>query len=323
MKNNIKENAKNLLKSCTDNKVLFERRKYSILVPLIIFFLSIFMVSVPSYLSSNNVSKEDIMKNFPGIQEPMEKLLTYSLDCTVQNAKLVCSETADMINEPVNVYGISADGKEYVMYTYTIMANQNVVPSTEVTYSEKRETDNLILLLKNFIKIRYVARDYVNEKVTTYEIIGDYTKFEGYDFKQMSEYLINNPDEVETTVTNFVHNTYLSTLDTKLIVDLGSSLFSFILFVLVSCIILKGPTLFKRKKGFKLIECFKISLTSSLPALVFASIAYLFGKIDFVLIYGSIYLVRLIFIYVNYILSTKNNIFAQLYNQTGEERFRF
>ena len=82
------------------------------------------------------------------------------------------------------------------------------------------------------------------------------------------------------------------------------------------------PSLFKIKKGFKLRECLKLSITASLPALIAGVIFYLIAKIDFTLTFGVVYMIRILFIYFKFIFPTKNNIFAELYNETHEERFQ-
>lgn len=312
MKKNFKDNFKSLFKSAINNRVLFERRKNSFIAPFIIFLLAIFMMSVPSYLFSMNVSKDKVIRNFPDVKEPISALLTSSLDCKVVNSKLVCSETADQINL---VVGENTK--------YTVIANQSTITTdTTVSYNNPKDTDNLVILLSQYIKIRYCARDHINQKVDTYEIIGDYSKFEGYDFKEIAQTLSSSPETIDTEATNFVYNTYLSTLDTRLIISVSSALTSFLLFVIVASVILKGTTLFRRRKGFKFSECLKISITSSLPALVLGTVFYFLIGIDFAMSYGFIYLIRIVFIYIKYILSTKNNIYTELYNETNEERFK-
>ena len=269
-------------------------------------------MSVPSYLFSINVSKDKVIKNFPDINEPISELLTSSLDCRVINSKLVCSETAEQINLVI--------GEKT---KYTVIANQSTISTdTTVTYNNPKDTDNLVILLSQYIKIRYCVRDHINQKVNTYEIIGDYSKFEGFDFKEIAQTLSSSPELIDAESSNFVYNAYLSTLDTKLIVNISSALTSFLLFVIVASIILKGTTLFKRRKGFKFSECLKISITSSLPALILGTVFYFLIGIDFAMSYGFIYLIRIVFIYVKYILSTKNNIYVELYNETNEERFK-
>jgi len=312
MKEKFKNNLNSLFKSTINNRTLFERRKNSFIAPLIIFILAIFMMSVPSYLFSINVSKDKVIKNFPDINEPISELLTSSLDCRVINSKLVCSETAEQINLVI--------GEKT---KYTVIANQSTISTdTTVTYNNPKDTDNLVILLSQYIKIRYCVRDHINQKVNTYEIIGDYSKFEGFDFKEIAQTLSSSPELIDAESSNFVYNAYLSTLDTKLIVNISSALTSFLLFVIVASIILKGTTLFKRRKGFKFSECLKISITSSLPALILGTVFYFLIGIDFAMSYGFIYLIRIVFIYVKYILSTKNNIYVELYNETNEERFK-
>ena len=311
MKNNFKENLTTLFKSTTNTKILFERRKNSLLFPLIITLLILFMMCVPRYLFSLNANKENIIKSFPKISEPMEALLTNSLDCKVKNQALVCSKDAKQINMVVG-----DDIK------YTVIANaKSISIDTNVSYESKKDTDNIIILLKNYIKIRYIERDYVNEKVKTYEILGDYSKFEGYDFKEISQKLASHPELAEKEASNFVHNAYLSTLDTQFLVNLSSSITSLLLFIFVSSIILKSPNLLKIKKGFKFIDCLKISITASLPSLIVSTLLYFLTGTDFTLLFGLIYVIRILYIYFKYIFSTKNSIFKELYIQTNEERF--
>lgn len=312
MKEKIKLNFYSLYKSMFNNKALFERRKNNFLFPIIIFILAVCMMILPPYLKSVNQDDDFIMKQFPQINEPMKKLLTSSLDCRVENETLVCAEDAIEINTFV--------GTDIV---YTIVANpKSFTLNTEATYSKPQKTDNIIILLNNYIKIRYCHRDHVNQKLITYEIIGDYSEFENYDFKEISDKLNSNPTLIESEIRSFVSKAYHSTLDTYLLVNLSSSLFSLVLFVFVSSLIIKWPTLIKRKKGFKYSECLKISLTSSLPALIFGTILYFLSGIEFFLSFAIIYIVRILFIYFKYIFSNKNNIFIELYSQTGEERFK-
>jgi len=195
------------------------------------------MVTVPSYLSSNKLSSEKVMKNFPYIEEPMKKLLTYSLDCSVEDAQLICADDAIKINEPINVTQLDENGDETVIATYYIMANNSTIKNIDVEYNTPKKTDNIILLLKNYIKIRYIVRDHVNEEIISYEIIGDYSEFEGYNFKEISEKLTSNPELADKEIIDFIYTTYLSTLDTQLLVNLSSSLLSFLFFVLIFILI--------------------------------------------------------------------------------------
>lgn len=310
-KEKFKNNIKTLAKSTYNNRVLFERRKNSFIVPLIIFILTIFMLCVPSYILSKKVKSSDIIKNFPEIYAPMESLLTRNLDCTVNNSLLVCNEGAEKVNVVVGD-----------TIKYTIIANNPTISvDTNVVYENPKDTDNLILLLSQYIKIRYCQRDYVNGKVKTYEIIGDYSDFEGYSFKEISQKIANNPEILNNEIESFVHTTYTSTLDTKLLVNLASLLVSFLLLIIVATVILKGPYIFRRKKGFKLSECLKISLTSALPALLIGMLIYFITGIDFASSFGAVFMVRIVYIYFKYIFSTKNNIYKTLYSETKEERF--
>lgn len=310
-KEKFKSNIKTLAKSTYSNRALFEVRKQSFLAPILIFLLCIVMMCVPSYIISKNVKVSNIMKNFPEISAPIENLLTRNLDCKVTNATLVCDEGAESLNV---VVGDSIK--------YTVIANVSTISAnTDVVYENPKDTDNLILLLSKYIKIRYAQRDYVNEKVNVYEIIGDYSKFENLDFKELTQKLSDNPDSLNFEIENFVYTTYVSTLDTKLLVNLSSLLISFLFLVIVATIILKMPYIFRRKKGFKFSECLKMSLVSSLPAMIFGTLLYFMMGIDFATSFGLIFIVRIVFIYFKYSFSNKNNIYKTLYEQTKEERF--
>lgn len=310
-KEKFKSNIKTLAKSTYSNRALFEVRKQSFLAPILIFLLCIVMMCVPSYIISKNVKVSNIMKSFPEISAPIETLLTRNLDCKVSNATLVCDEGAESLNV---VVGDSIK--------YTVIANVSTISAnTDVVYENPKDTDNLILLLSQYIKIRYTQRDYVNEKVNVYEIIGDYSEFENLDFKELTQNLSDNPDSLNFEIENFVYTAYVSTLDTKLLVNLSSLLLSFLFLVIVATIILKMPYIFRRKKGFKFSECLKMSLVSSLPALIFGALLYFMIGIDFATSFGLVFIVRIVFIYFKYSFSNKNSIYKTLYEQTKEERF--
>lgn len=311
MKEKIKNSCSSFFKSIFNNRELFERRNYSSFFPFVIFLLIISMMILPSYIAATNLDSDMVMKNFPKINAPVEKLLTSSLDCHVTDGTLVCSEDAIEINTIV--------GEDI---EYTLVANQDSFSiNTAVSYEEPKKTDNIIILLKNYIKIRYCERDHVNKKVISYEVIGNYSKFEGYNFKEISDKISNDPSLLENEISNFVYNTYSSTLKTQTIAKLSSSLFSLTLFILISSLILKWPTLLKLNKGFKFSQCLKISITASAPALIFATIIYFLFGIEFFLSFALIYVVRILFIYFKYFFTTKNDIFAAIYNKTHEERF--
>lgn len=311
MKDKFIANIRSLFKSFINNKELFKRRNNSFIVPLISFLLIIFLLCFPTYMTSKKVKSDSLMKNFPQIQKPMEALLTGDLDCIVKNGILTCSENSNSLNI---VVGDDDDIK------YTVIANQtSITNDTSVVYSTPKDSDNLIILLNNYIRIRYIERDYVEEKIYTYEIIGDYTTFENYNFKEISQKLTNDPTLIENEVSNFILKTYLSTLDTQLVVKLSSTLLSFSLLIIVSCIVMKGSFLFK-KKGFKYSDCLKISLTSAFPSLIVSFVIYLLFGIDFVTIFGLAFIIRILFIYFKYIFPN-NNIFQEIYVETKDERF--
>ena len=311
MKNKFFNSTKKLLESSYNNKALFERRRSSFVAPLLIFILTICMMVLPQYIYSNNQSSKDVLKSFPEINAPLSALLTKGLDCSVKNNKLYCAEDAEQINIVVG---------ENIKYT--VIANvSSISANIDVEYNAPKDTDNFVLLLNNFIKMRYVERDHVNQKIITYEILGDYSEFEGLNFKEISQKIANDPSIVNTEVEQFVFKTYKSTLDTKLIVNLSSSLLSFVILVLTVSLIFKFPTLFKRKKGFKFSECLKLSLTSSLTALIAGVLLFFVANIEFSFTFGMIFVIRALYLYFKYILSSKNNIFKELYIETKEERF--
>lgn len=312
MKINFKENFKTLGKSIYNTKALFETRKNTCIVPILILILSVFMMCVPNYLLSKNANQDDIVNGLPGIRKPIETILTSDLDCSVKNSSLLCNINQAPLNQLVEDEGIK----------YTVVVNETTLTGTDVSKETEKDTDNLVVLYESSIYIRYTERDKVNKDVETYIIVGDYSDLEGYNFKEVSANLNSNPDKTDTVVGDFIENVYKSTLDTQLYVNAVSSVLSFSLFVLITSLMLKSPTLFKRKKGFKFTECLKISLTSSLPAFLISLIAYFLLGIEFGSILGIIYLIRIVYVYFKYIFLNKNNIFVQLYEETKDERFK-
>jgi len=312
MKTSFKENCKSLFKSCIDTRVLFERRKNSFLIPLLIFVLSIMMMCLPNFLLSYTSNNETLLQKLPGADVALETLFTSSIDCKVENEKLVCAEE----QEPILVV-VGSDIK------YTIIANQDTISTdTNVVFGNPKDSDNLVMLLEDFVRIRYVQHDYVNEKVEKYEIVGYYSKLEGFDFKKISSELSSNPDLLDETIVDFVGKVHKSTLAVSLYTNFISAITSYTLFVLVTSLMIKSATLFKRKKGFTFYESLKISLTSSLTSLLISSVLLLLFGLNFSTIFGLIYLGRIVYIYIRYFFSSKNNIYKELYSSTGEERFK-
>lgn len=311
MKNKFITNIKSLLKSFISNRELFKRRTYSIIIPLIFFLISCATLSIPSYFSSRKMEFDTISKNFPSLEEAMEELLTSGLKCTVSNATLVCDKDSPAVNKVVTTEN---------NIKYTIIANQkSIALDTTVDQNKAKDTDNIIIFLNNYIRIRYVIRDYVNP-VEVNEILGDYSIFEGINFEELSTELLENENTQSNEVQGFILSTYKSTLKTQLFLNIVSSFISFSLLVLVSCIMLKGQYLLKRKKGFKFSDCLKISLTTTFPALLISLLISLLSTADFATVFGFIFVARIVFIYLKYIFP-KNNIFINLYEETRDERF--
>ena len=312
MKINFKENCKSLFRSAIDNKALFERRKNSFIAPIVILLLAIVMMCVPNYLLSLGVKGSDLLKQFPHIESPLETLLTSSLDCKVVDGSFICDDN----EQPLNV--VVGD-----TIKYTVIVNQNTIAAdTEVVYNTPKDTDNLIILLKNYIRIRYVERIYVEGEIKTHEIIGDYSNFEGFNLKEISTAISNNPELLSEETNTFIEKAYKSTLDIALYASFINSVVPFLIFILITSLMLKSPTLFKRKKGFTYLECMKISITSILPALLISTVSFLLLGTDVASILGIVYLIRIIFIYFKYLWSSNRNIYVELYNSTGEERFK-
>ena len=301
---------KQYIKSIVNNKTLFELRKKTVLIPILIFMLIVILLAVPSYLFSKSVDKNSIIKSFPEIEKPLEKILTSNLDCHVKNGILTCSEETPSLNTV-----IGDDIK------YTIIVNQKTIAlDTEVVYSKPKDSDNLIILYTQTIRIRYVQRDLVNETVKVYEIIGDYSEFENFSLKETSNKISNDPSILSSEIKNFVYTTYKSTLDTKLIVKLSSSILSFALLVIVSCLVIKGRLRFK--KGFKFIECFKISMLATLPCIIISGfLSLIIGINNASSFFGLMFVGRIMFIYFKYIFN--NKIFKELYESEKNERFNF
>lgn len=306
-------NQKTFFRSFINNRVLFERRKNSIWIPLLILLVVILSLALPPIVSSSSITGETLINKFPQIEEPMSEIFTSSLNCSVKDAVLVCDEESSTFNKV-----IGDDIK------YTVIVNQDAVAiDVSVEYTKKKDTDNLIMLFANSVHLRYTERDHINEQATVYEIIGDYSNLEGFSFKEISEKIANNPESLSKEMENFVLNISRSRLHSEVLASISVSLTSFLLLVAVTCIILKGSYLFKRKKGLKFSECFKISMTSILPCIVVSilvSSLYGFNGEIFATCLGFVYVVRILFIYFKYILN--NKIIQELYEETKEERFK-
>ena len=309
---NTKE-EKTFFKSFINNRVLFERRKNSIWIPLVILIVVILSLALPPIISANSITGKTLLKKFPKIDEPMTEVFTSSLDCSVKDSVLVCSEESSSLNKVI--------GEEI---KYTVIVNQDAVAiDVAVEYTKPKDTDNLIMFFANSIYLRYTERDHINEKAVVYEIIGDYSNLEDFSFKEMSQKIESNPDSLTGEMENFVLKISQSRLRAEILASVSVSITSFLLLALVTCVILKGSFLFKRKKGLKFSECFKISMTSILPCIVISFLISALYGLDaemYATCLGFAFVVRILFIYFKYILN--NKIIQELYEETKEERFK-
>jgi hypothetical protein len=190
-------------------------------------------------------------------------------------------------------------------------------------------TDNYIVFTKESFLYRYAHRDPVTTTVTEYTLQSFYDNLNGFDFNKVAQEYNSKEDPTEaqnylaSQAETLIVEGYRAVLKESIIILLTTNIGSYLLFVLVASLLIKGLYLFKKNKGFTLSQAVKISLVGSLQSIIAALVLMAFG-LQFSNALGLALFVRIIYIYIKYTGSRRNTQWIDdLYAEFEDERFNF
>ena len=321
-----KEKAKTYIKdlaySLFDTKYLFKFYRYSVITPLVLLLITIAIMLAPTLIVYSNLSLDDITNKTVYLQDAIKATLSKGFDCSVNDNKLSCAQEYDY-------FDYSYTDEKDITTTYRVFVNTNIsgIDFTINDYATVAPTDNYIVFTEESFLYRYAQRDPVTKSVTEYKLQSFYDNLNGFDFNQVTQEYnsIEDAQEAEAYLDNqsetLIVEGYRAVLKESIVIILATNIGSYLLFILVASLLIKGLYLLKRNKGFTLSQSIKIALVSSLQSIIVALVLSAVG-VEFVNALGLATFARIMYIYVRYTGSRKNTQWIDnLYTEFKDERF--
>lgn len=322
-KRNIKDYFKNLFKSIYDTTSLFKFSVYSWLTPLIILIITIAILIMPTIVAYNTLEVSSITEQIPQIDHVLADTLSRDFKCSIKDKKLNCEEKYLPFDVPVT-------GKNGVTHTYKVFVNSNVSGLTFApgTFDIPAANENYLIFFEGSFRYRFVHRDPASKSVVEYQLSSFYDNLDGVDFSNISQTYktYTNAEEGKAYLLDQSHNILLEGVKAlayeTMFISFVSDIGTYLLFLLIVALLIKGTYLLKRKKGFSYSQSLKISIVSSLQSILAALILVVFAGVEFVTALGLALTARILYIYIRYTGSRKNTKWIEdLYAYTKDERF--
>lgn len=313
---------KDLLYSTFDTPTLFKFYKYNWWTPICILLITAAIMLAPILIVYNTLSVDDITIATLHLDKAMADTLSKGFDCKVENSELICAE-----NYPY--FDSSYTDENDLTTTYRVYVNSNVsgIDFNIAGYDVVTPTDNYIIFFKETFTYRYTKRDPITRTYKEYILTSFYDNLNGFNFLDIYNTYNGYTDDAEANKYLLSQAEYLlvegyravayEAILTTIVTNIGS----YLLFILVAALLIKGNYLLKKKKGFSFAQSVKVTLVSSLQSLLIALLLNFIG-IDFVNALGISLFIRIVYIYIKYTGSRKNTQWIDnLYNEYHDERF--
>ena len=324
-KDKIKQFFKDLLHSLFDTKRLFKFAIYNWVTPLIIFIVTSLILILPSVVIYNSIEIETITNNINHIDDIISKTLSEKdYKCIVVDKKLSCEQ---QYNEITPVAYIDDEGNEYV---YSVFVNSNKSENQQLavgTYEVAAPHENYLIFFETSFIYRYTYRNPKTKQVEEYKVSSFYDNLEGLNFSEIYQkaQTFTTVEEKQSYLTEQANYIVLEGFKAyafeTLSIEYISNMLTYLIFMLLVALLIKGTYLLKRKKGFSFTQALKISLVASLQSIIIAIVLDIMG-IEFINALGLAITVRTLYIYIKYTGSKKNTQWMdELYELTKDERF--
>ena len=322
-KSKIKDYFKELLKSIYDTGSLFKFAIYSWLTPLIILIITIAILVTPTLVAYNTLDVASIESQIPQIDNVLADTLSRDFKCSISDKKLAC-------DEKYLPFDSTFTGENGVNYTYKVFVNSDVSGLTFApgTFENPAANENYLIFFESSFRYRYVYRDPTSKSVIEYQLSSFYDNLDGVDFSKISQTYHSYEDEQagkEYLLTQS-HNILLEGVKAlayeTMFISFVSDIGTYLLFLLIVALLIKGNYLLKRKKGFSYSQSLKIAIVSSIQSILASLILVLFAGVEFITALGLTITARVLYIYIRYTGSRKNTKWIEdLYAYTKDERF--
>ena len=317
-----KQFFKDLLYSIFDTTKLFKFHKYNWWAPLCILAITAAIMIAPILIVYNTLSADDITIATLHLEKAMADTLSKGFDCKVENNELVCAEN-------YSYFDSSYTDENDLTTTYRVYVNTNVsgIDFNIAGYDTVTPTDNYIIFFKETFTYRYTQRDPLTKTYNEYKLTSFYDNLNGFNFLDIYNTYNGYSDSNEAKTYLIEQAEYLlvegyrAVAYEAIFTTITTSIGSYLLFIVVAALLIKGNYLLKKNTGFTFTQSIKITLVASLQSLLIALVLNVMG-IDFANAIGIALFVRIIYIYIRYTGSRKNTQWIEtLYNEYHDERF--
>lgn len=322
-KSKIKQYFKDLFRSIYDTTSLFKFCVYSWLTPLIILLITIAIMVTPTLISYNTLNVEDITTQLPQLDKVVADTLTRDFKCNIKDKQMHCQES-------YLPFESSFTGDNGVEYKYKVFVNSDVsgLKFEPGTFETPAANENYLIFFKDSFRYRFVYRDPTSKSVTEFQLSSFYDNLEGMDFSKVTQKYLSyeNQQEAQNYIMNQSHTLLLEGLKAlayeTMFISFVSDIGTYLLFLLIVALLIKGNYLLKRKKGFSYSQSLKLSIVASIQSILAAIVLLVFSGVDFTMGLGLALTARILYIYIRYTGSRKNTKWIEdLYVYTKDERF--
>lgn len=315
-KGTVKQYFSDLFYSLFDTNRLFKFSVYSWLTPLIIMIITFAIMLTPVFVGYASINNEVITANIPEIDDVIAETLKRNYSCSIKDKELNCDKQYDVFN--------SQQG----LFTYKVYVNSNLsgLEFNVGTFNEEAANENYLIFFKESFSYRKVTRDPGTGKVVVYKNDSFYDMLDGVSFSEIYQTGMSlegqaQDEYFQQEADNIILKGFKAYAGETIYLSIVSNVGTYLLFVLVVALLIKGNYLLKRKKGFSYSQSLKVVFVSSMQSVLAAIVLYLFG-INFINALGLAITVRSLYIYIKYTGSKKNTAWIEtLYKETQDERF--
>jgi len=316
----IKQYFYDLFWSLFKTKNLFKFAIYSCITPIIILCFILGMFTIPSIITYNSITVEDITNNVAHLDKVVAHALSQDIKCSIGEQKLNCEEGYSY----ETLYEFQNDNNDTIKYKIFVNSDISGIDFKTGKFGQHYDTDNYLIFFETTFVYRYTYHSPKDESVTEYNLYGFYDNLEGMNLHNIYEESLTKDDSNSYLIEKgktIILDGYKAVAYEAVFTDVVANFGIYLLFMLIVALLIKGNYMLKRKKGFKYSQALKIGIVSSLQSTLIALVISLL-RIDFFTILGLAIVVRILYIYIKYTGSKKNTEWLEeMHEYTKDERF--
>lgn len=261
---NLKEDIKGLW----DNKVILKANKIHFAVIVLMFFITVILVSIPNYYGLLNGLKD--IDQLEGLEQSFIEMYDEKISCWIdQDAQMTCE--VDMLQHSYGSY--------------------------EVIYQNELDTDGIVESSIIFGRENFAAI-YVNPDDQAFIVTGNYQLLKEFDFRKVNDQMSGDKLEYQTNITDiFISNIYKSTMPDKIVLIFSTQFTQLLIYLVIITFMLMIVNFRSKKQKIGYMTATKIVIASMLGPALLSAILGVFIAGWASIIFTLLYAIRIMFIY--------------------------